>query len=736
MNLKKTIFFLAFIFIPIIVLSQNDVNIGYTIKGKIDGLKCEAGDVKGGHYSADYIYLYGPVKNDKQVVDSAKVINGEFIFKGRTDEPIRSVIFFKTKDMHGPAVIEFFIENSNIAITGKYLSGSEDPLENIKITGSAIDSEYKAFREGAKAERQKNMSDDKAVSEYYKGFFEAHPDSYIELYDLGMVIRPVESSLNSIEEKIKAMSPKMQNSFTARQILRQIAEERERMNFGEGNEAIEFSQPDINGKVVKLSDFKGKYVLIDFWASWCGGCRAENPNIIKAYNKYHAKGLEILSISLDTDRKAWLKAVLDDKLPWQQLSDLKKDNEAAILYKINTIPENFLIDPNGKIVAKGLRGKELDRKLSEVFLEKEGKQFIIKGEITNAKQEYKIHLACWALNNDTRQSDSTVTKDGKFEIKGVIPHDLRACISAAPLGKPKANDGEDSEAFTSASFFLSSGTTTITGSSFKNATITGTALQNEFNSYNTEEDFFQMKIDSLYKLAEIKGETEGQKYVDEAKPIWGEIEHLKVNHIKQHPESLVSLMLLANVFQSNNLEDSVFEELLGLTQKSFGTSQTWLRIQSTLETRKRIPPVGSQSMDFTKKDINGNTFTLSSLKGKYVILDFWGSWCSPCRASHPHLREIYEKYKSMGLEIVGVANERNKDLNKCFESWKKAVKEDGMTWIQVLNDDGSESVNLSDIYAIEGFPTKILLDKEGKIIFRAVGNTPEIYKEITKIFGE
>ncbi len=84
---------------------------------------------------------------------------------------------------------------------------------------------------------------------------------------------------------------------------------------------------------------------------------------------------------------------MDDKLPWQQLSDLKKDNEAAILYKINTIPENFLIDPNGKIVAKGLRGKELDRKLSEVFLEKEGKQFIIKGEITNAKQEYKIHLA-------------------------------------------------------------------------------------------------------------------------------------------------------------------------------------------------------------------------------------------------------------------------------------------------------------------------------------------------------
>jgi len=367
---------------------------------------------------------------------------------------------------------------------------------------------------------------------------------------------------------------------------------------------------------------------------------------------------------------------------------------------------------------------------------KEGKQFAIKGEIINPKQEYKIFISCWALGNDAYLRDSAITTNGKFEITGGIQQDMRACISADPLVRDKTDFEKEKEVSNSISFFLSAGTTIIKGPSLSHSSITGTALQDEFNLYNDREKVYTDKIDSLYRLAQAKGEKEGQQYVNEAQPIWTQIQQLKIVHIKEHPESQVSLMLLANVCQSSDLSDSVLEELLSLTQKSLGTSETWQRMKNTLETRKRIPPVGSQSVDFTKKDINGNGFTLSSLKGKYVILDFWGSWCNPCRASHPHLLEIYEKYKSMGLEIVGIANERNKDLSKCFESWKRAVKEDGMTWIQVLNDDGTGSVDLSDLYAIEGFPTKILLDKDGKIIFRAIGNTPAIYEEIRKIFGE
>jgi peroxiredoxin len=137
-----------------------------------------------------------------------------------------------------------------------------------------------------------------------------------------------------------------------------------------GKQAPEIAMPDAQGNTVSLSSFRGKYVLVDFWASWCAPCRRENPNVVEAYHRFKNKNFDILGVSLDRpgEKDNWMQAVKNDNLTWTQISDLKYWESAAVpLYKLTSIPFNVLVDPNGLVVGENLRGDELEEKLDEVL---------------------------------------------------------------------------------------------------------------------------------------------------------------------------------------------------------------------------------------------------------------------------------------------------------------------------------------------------------------------------------
>jgi len=373
------------------------------------------------------------------------------------------------------------------------------------------------------------------------------------------------------------------------------------------------------------------------------------------------------------------------------------------------------------------------------FAQAQNKKYSIKADIQELN-DYTLS-ATIVTGMEKNRDTPTVKKGEHVEFNGNYNSPSLVMMSSThPSAKFSLKSGGMFIPAPPLEFFITEAPVTITGDAnelFKSK-VTGGKLNAEYNglkeqtlpliarNWEIRKTIMQSRnpADSNMRKSLSAEQNENAKKIDD----------YQTDFVKKHPQSYVSVILMSRMFDDMPLEH--FETLYNQLSANMKATPMGKALADRIK-GKKTTAVGAKAPVFSKPDINGNMFTLASQQGKYVLIDFWGSWCGPCRAGNPHLKTLYAKYKDKGFEIVGIADEKNNELNEAVNSWKQAVEKDGLPWINVLNNFDKHTTDLVSRYAINGFPTKLLLDKNGTVIFREVGSGgEELDKMLVKIFGE
>ncbi|TYR31197.1 AhpC/TSA family protein [Sphingobacterium phlebotomi] len=338
----------------------------------------------------DTLYL-SYVEKGNHILESTIAVNQRFSFTGVVKHPTKANIYRN----ENPEVVGFITESVSVYLEpGDVKITSPDTLTGAEISGTPLNDTLQLLHSQLATvwKRMKSIKDPDLFDEtekkdtallqhnkreldkaYYEGadvqlaFANQYPNSYVSL-DILHELSRINTYIFKVEKVYNKLAESLKNTEKGKIISERIKKKSQVMA---GMKAIDFSMENKDGRIIRLSEFEGKYVLLDFWASWSGPCREEHANLINAYQHYRDRGFTILSVSIDTDKNKWKEAIEKDGITWTQVSDLKgHKGDVYLKYGITSIPANFLIDPDGVVIAKDLKGEFLNRELEKLFLTK------------------------------------------------------------------------------------------------------------------------------------------------------------------------------------------------------------------------------------------------------------------------------------------------------------------------------------------------------------------------------
>ena len=489
-----------------------------------------------------------------------------------------------------------------------------------------------------------------------------------------------------------------------------------------GDSSLDFTGETLEGESVQLAEVRAnsRYVLLDFWASWCGSCRVEFPHMKEAYELYRDKGFEIVSFTIDDDREAWEVASAEEDLPWIDLG-MGREAQAPAAYKVRGVPDSYLVDSGtGEVVAIDLRRHHLRRKLEDLFARVDGPDYVIVGDVADAVESGEVILTrSSAVLASSEELARAPIWDGRFRLAGQVTKDDMGRVSLT------ARDAEGNSRG-SAQFILEPGEIRIRHGGPVAGFIAdgGPYNQRVITVWRDTEEYADALSDYAEVMAakaDLEEGPEREALAEKAWELYTELRRIRVEVLRDialsDDDPLASFFAIemgglggtAALERLDQLEAVV--ELPAAAGALRARTQTGMRLAETA----RMVKVGDKVKEFAALGLDGETYRfLDSLADNEVVLiEFWASWCGPCRAEVPNLKIAVEQFGERGFGIFAFS------LDEDREDWQEASLEDGITWINTGDLKGYDSP-IPAQFGVLGIPMNLLIDADGVIVGKYV----------------